>query len=115
MRIGHKLFIRNGREKNVPMAHLLVCPVLLSFTGMNLIMPYKISETIIVKTPTMIASNGMMVENPRRSKNESINTTRDAARQAQIVCIPIGIFAKARFIACRSSVEIVLSNKEKII
>ena len=98
-------------EKNVPMAHLFVCPVLLSFTGMNLIMPYKISETIIVKTPTMIASNGMMVENPRRSKNESINTTRDAARQANTLCTPIGIFAKARFIGCNTSIAIILSNK----
>ena len=103
------------KDETVPIAHLFVCPILLSFTGMNLIMPYKISETIIVKTPTIVTSKGRMVETPRRSKNESINTTRDAARQAQIVCIPIGIFAKAIFAACNTRVAVVLSNKKSII
>ena len=95
------------------MAHLFVCPVLLSFTGMNLIMPYKISETIIVKTPTIVISKGRMVETPRRSKNESKKKTRDAARQAQIVCTPIGIFANARFVACKVSAAPDLSNIKK--
>ena len=81
------------------MAHVFVCPVLLSFTGMNLIMPNKISPTIKPKIATMITSNGMMVETTRRNKNESIKGARDAVRQVHTVCIPIGIFAKARFIA----------------
>ena len=95
------------------MAHLFVCPVLLSFTGMNLIIPYTISEIIKPKTATRIASKGRMVENPIRNKNELTNPMRISARQAHTVCTPIGIFAKARFIACRSSVASVLSNMEK--
>jgi hypothetical protein len=100
-------------EKSVPMAHLFVCPVLLSFTGMNLIMPYKISATTKLKTPTIVTSKGRMVETPRRIKNESKKKTRDTARQAQIVCTPIGIFANARFIACNITVASVLSNIKK--
>ena len=106
------VFYLNGRE-NVPMAHRFVCPVLLSFTGMNLIMPHKISEIIKPKTPTMIASKGRMVETTRRNKNEITNATRDAARQAHNVCTPNGSLAKARFIACNTSVAVVLSNIKK--
>ena len=102
------------KEKNVPMAHLFVCPVLLSSTGINLIMPYKISETIIVKNPEMIASKGRMVVTPKRSKNESEKATRDAARQAHTVCPPIGIFANARFSACNTTVAAVLSYVKRV-
>ena len=97
------------------MAHVFVCPVLLSSTGMNLIMPYKISPTIKPRIATMIASKGRMVDTPRRSKNESKKKTRDVARQAHIECTPIGIFAKVRFNACKVSVEIVLSNKKRFV
>ena len=105
------VFYLNGRE-NIPMAHLFDCPVLLSFTGMNLIMPYTISVMMKAKTATRIDSKGTMVETPRRAKIESTTVTRDDARQAHTVCIPIGIFAKATFIACRISTEITLSSQE---
>ena len=80
-----------------------------------MIMPYKIFIRMGTKTPKMIASKGRMVETPRRSKIEIIIATKDAARQAHTVCTPIGIFAKARFIACKSSVEGTLSNKKRFV
>ena len=94
------------------MAHRFVCPVLLFFTGMNLIIPNKISVTMKDKTPKIIASKGTMVETPRRCKIESVNITRDPTRQVHTVCTPIGIFAKARFSVCRSSVTSTLSSQK---
>ena len=85
------------------MAHLFVCPVLSSFTGMNLIMPYKISISMGVNNPTMIASKGRMVETPKRNKDENKTAARDTKRKAHRICTPIGIFAKARFNACKVS------------
>ena len=96
------------------MAHLFVRPVLLSFTGMNLIQPYKISETMKDEVPTKIASKGRMVETPRRNKNESTNTMGVTKRQAHNVCTPIEIFANARFSPCKTSTHPNLPRMKRI-
>ena len=80
-----------------------------------MIIPNKIFRTMKLKTPTIIASKGRMVETPRRSKNESTNTTKDPARQAHTECTPIGIFAKARFRTCTISVASTLSKVKSVV
>jgi len=66
-------------------------------------MPNRVSPRIIPRIPIYIDSNGTIVSIELLSKIEMDTLTADAATQAHTVCPPIGIFAKARFIACSRS------------
>ena len=93
------------KEENIiPIAHLLYWPVCLFFTGINLIMPNRMSVAMKLRIPMNNDSNGTIVLTELLIKIEINTQTADAATQAHTVCPPIGIFANARFIACSKSI-----------
>ena len=101
------------KEENIiPIAHLFTRPVRLSFTGINLIMPNRMSIIVKVIIETNSVSNGTIVLTKLLSKIEINTQTQDAATQAHAVCPPIGTFANAKFIECSTIVARVLQIDE---
>jgi len=92
------------KEENIiPIAHLLYWPVCLFFTGINLIIPYRISPPIKLRNEANTTSNGTIVLTKLLIKNELNTPVNDPAIQAYTVCPPTGIFANVEFIACSTS------------